>query len=385
MGEAALKINLAPVGLTYNLNGKEKLVLDSSDRLDLQRYVMEGMTLPASKEALKAAFDLKDSMLNDFNDLLKAFQDIQKHCDTFYNGAFTQSVTLTSSIIEFDTSAKYYLNGIATIADDFEHNRVTAEYAEKAVTALLDVMGNQLNKFIADCEKVCKGVSDFLNETYKDNVTMNGQDGKSGLKKTYTDKYNLNQDQIKRLNDDLTEAQRELDQVTEEYNYDVTVAATTPTYVWIVPFGTIPAVIVAGVYGDRAVKAYKRMGELRDKIRDETAELQQKMAMTAGLSISSRQVSKLAELVKKAIQPIEKMKGTWEALKSDLGALDRTVKEDIAALPMCVKQMGVKKALEQWDRVAKEAEEYRKNAFISETSKNLVLAEVIRFPNLKKA
>lgn len=35
MGEAALRINLAPVGLTYDAKGKEELILNSSDRLDL--------------------------------------------------------------------------------------------------------------------------------------------------------------------------------------------------------------------------------------------------------------------------------------------------------------------------------------------------------------
>lgn len=385
MAEAALKISLAPEGLTYNLEGKEKLILDSSERLDLQHYLLEGMTLPANKEALKAAFLIQDSMLDDFADLLKAFQAIQKHCETFYNGAFSQSVDLASSIIEFDASAKFYLNGICTIADDFEHGRVTAEYAEKAVTSLLNVMDGQLGKFITGCETVCKGVSAFLNETYQDNVTLNGQDGKSGLNKTYTDKYNLNQEEIKKIQDEIQEAQRELDQATEEYNYDVVVAATTPTYAWVFPFGTIPAVIVAGVYGDRATKAYKKMGELREKIRNESAELNQKMSMTAGLATSSRQVSKLSELVKKAIQPIERMKGTWNALKSDLGALNHTIKEDITTLPMCVKQLGVQKALEQWKQVASEADQYRKNAFISETSKNLAQANIIQFPNLKKA
>lgn len=385
MAEAALKINLAPEGLSYNLNGTERIILNSSERLDLQRYLLEGMTLPATREALKAAFLLKDSMLNDFADLLKAFQAIQKHCETFYNGAYSQSVDLASSIIEFNTSAKYYLSGITKIADDFEHGRITAEYAEKSVTSLIDVMGNQLDKFITDCNNVCKGISTFLDETYKDNVTLNGQDGKSGLNKVYTDKYNLNQDDIKKINDDLQEAQRELDQVTEEYNHDVVVAATTPTYVWIFPFGTIPAVIVAGIYGDRATKAYKKMGELRDTIRNETAELNQKMSMTASLAISSKQVRKLAELVKKAIQPIEKMKGIWNAIKNDLDALNRTIKEDITKLPMCVKHMGVDKALEQWDKVAKEAEEYRRNAFISETSKNLAQSNVIQFPGEKRA
>lgn len=231
MAEAALKMNLNPEGLTYQVDGKEKLILDSSERLDLQRYVLEGMTLPCNNEALKAAFLLQDSMLKDFSDLLKAFKEIQVHCETFYKGAYTQSVDLASCIIEFDASAKTYLKGIATIADDFEHGRVTAEYAEKAVSALIDVLDNQLGKFIVNCENVCKGVSDFLNETYQDNVTLNGRDGKSGLNKTYTDKYNLNQEEIQKLHGDLEEAQRELDQVTKEYNYDVVVAATTPTYV----------------------------------------------------------------------------------------------------------------------------------------------------------
>lgn len=78
---------------------------------------------------------------------------------------YSQSVDLASSIIEFDTSSKFYLKGISTIADDFEHGRVTAEYAEKAVTSLLNVMINQLDKYIAGCENVCKGVSAFLDET----------------------------------------------------------------------------------------------------------------------------------------------------------------------------------------------------------------------------
>lgn len=79
-----------------------------------------------------------------------------------------------------------------------------------------------------------------------------------------------------------------MDKVTKEYNYDVVVAATTLTYVWIFPFVTIPAVVVAGVYGNRATKAYKKMGELRDTIQNEIAELNQKMSMTAGLAIASR-------------------------------------------------------------------------------------------------
>jgi len=47
--------------------------------------------------------------------------------------------------------------------------------------------------------------------------------------------------------------------------------------------------------------------------------------------------------------------------------------------------MGVEKALEQWAKLAREAEGYRKNAFISIISKDLAQANIIPFPVQKKA
>ena len=92
---------------------------------------------------------------------------------------------------------------------------------------------------------------------------------------------NLKQYTAGTLNDDIAETQRELDKASADYNYDVTVAATTPTYAWIFPFGTIPAVVVAGVYGKRATDAYKKMGECRDQIKTAQGDLQAKMAQQA--------------------------------------------------------------------------------------------------------
>lgn len=381
----ALKTGLLPSGFTYQVDGKEKLILDSSDRLNLQHYLLEGMTLPTNTDALKAAFFLTDSMVADFNDLMKAFQSIQGHCSVFYNGAYTKSVRLASSIVEFNLSAKYYLAGISKVADDYNHGRITPEYAEQSVTALIEILLKQFGKFVQDCDEVCSGINTFLNETYQDNITMNGQDGKSGLNKIYTDKYKLNTNDIMQIRNDIDETKRQLDKATEDYNYDVIVAATTPTYVWIFPFGTIPAIVVAGVYGDRATKAYKKMGELRKKIEDSCKNLDQKLAMVAGLAITCSQVQKLSALIKQAIKPIEKMKGMWIALGDDLKALRTTVKEDITSLPMVVKSMGVDKALEQWESVAKAAHDYRERAFITETSKNLASSNVIQFPATERA
>ena len=97
-----------------------------------------------------------------------------------------------------------------------------------------------------------------------------------------------------------------------DYNYDVTVAATTPTYAWIFPFGTIPAVVVAGVYGKRATDAYKKMGECRDRIKTAQGDLQAKMAMVGCLRSATDSVSRIADLIQKAVAPIEAMKGMQE-------------------------------------------------------------------------
>lgn len=377
-------LNISPEKLTYQIAGKQKIVLGNADRLDLQKYVLQGMTLPASADAVKAAFGIPDSKIPDFTDIITAYAGIRDHCKTFYDGAFTGSVNLASNIIEFNFSAKYYLTGIARIAADFEAGKISGKDAQEQCAALVDILIKNIGGYVEACDKVCAGIKVFLEETLADNVTMNGQDGKSGLNKKYYDKYHLNESDIKQLNDDIAEAQRELDKASADYNYDVTVAATTPTYAWIFPFGTIPAVVVAGVYGKRAADAYKKMGECRDRIKAAQGDLQAKMAMVGCLRSATDSVSHIADLIQKAVAPIEAMKGCWNAIFDDLGSLKKTIQEDIADLPVVVKSIGVEKALAQWETVAQEADDYRKTAYISSTSKNLVEAGVIQFPAIKK-
>lgn len=59
MGALALQTNLVPDGMIYDLAGKKKIVLDSKERLDLQRYLLEGMVLPADDNAMKSFFCLE--------------------------------------------------------------------------------------------------------------------------------------------------------------------------------------------------------------------------------------------------------------------------------------------------------------------------------------
>lgn len=140
---------------------------------------------------------------------------------------------------------------------------------------------------------------------------------------------------------------------------------------------------MAGIYGDRATKAYNKMCELREKIKKSENEQKQKNAMIACFAIAKREVTEISELIKKAIKPIEKMKSEWSALSNDLSAVSTTIKEDINQLPLIVKQLGVDKALEQWNDVAEMAKEYRDHAFITEIAEETASANIIPFPIAK--
>lgn len=381
---ATVSYDLTPKGMIYSLEGKEKFVLDSADQLDLQRYVLEGQELPADNDSLKAAYNLTDDMLEDFKDLLEAFQKIQGHCNVFYHGAYTQSVNLASDVVNFNTYAKSYLKGISQTAEAFNNGRITSDYAESAVTKLISLLVEKLDEYTKKCDLVCQGIGQFLDDTRDDNVVINGSDGSSGLNKAYRDKYKLNANEITDLQTQIDEADRELDQATKEYNHDVIVAATTPTYVWVPVAGTIAAAVVAGIYGDKATKAYKKMKELRNQIRTAQDDLKKRISMSAGLVCVSKQLSELSGMIPQALSVIEGMKGNWSAMKNDLNTLLSTVQNDITQLPMCIKEMGVDAAIEQWERIAGEADDYRKRAFITETPEELAQADIILFPMPKR-
>lgn len=384
MGMTAVKTNFMPDGMTYEVAGKERVVLDSSDNLTLQHYLLEGMVLPSTDDAIKTTFYLDDEQLESFRDLQKAFGDIKDHCTTFYQGAYLGAVNLASSIVDCSFDIEGYLGKIIKLVDLFTQGKLDEQSATDQISAVISLLIDKFNKYTESSQNVCNGINTFYEETIQDNVCMNGADGKSGLVESYKDKYELNEGDIKKLDDDIEEATRELEDATKEYNHDVTVAATTPTYAWFFPFGTIPAAVVAGVYGKRATDAYNKMKKLEKEIETKTQEYKQKMALVASLALAKQQTKDIGDLVKTAITPIEEMKGCWNAISQDLSNLLNTVQEDINKAALIIKDVPTQIAINKWKSVAAMADDYRKRAFISSISEKMAVANIIPFPARNK-
>jgi hypothetical protein len=174
---SATALDISPGKLTYQIADKQKIVLNSPDRLDLQKYILQGMTLPASPDAIKAAFGVLDNQMADFQLIINAYADISAHCKTFYNGAFTGSVDLASNIVDFNMSAKYYLGGIIRIAAAFSAGKIDEKTAESQCAELVDILLKNIGGYVEACDKVCAGINAFLVETQNDNVTLNAKMG----------------------------------------------------------------------------------------------------------------------------------------------------------------------------------------------------------------
>lgn len=384
MGSTAIKTNFMPDGLTHVVNGKERFILDSEDNLTLQNYLREGMALPSSDDAMKATFYLNDDQLKDFKDLQKAFGDIKNHCTIFHDVTYKDTVNLASDIVHCSFEIEGYLGNIIDLVNLFLDGNLSEESAESQISGLLELLIKNIGKYAETGQKVSKSVDDFANETKADDVSMNGSSTTPGLAKIYTDKYGLNNEDIKKLNDDIKEATRELEETTKKYNHDVVVAATTPTYVWVYPFGTIPAAIVAGVYGKRATDAYKKMKDLEEEIKTKTQELQQKTALIAGLALATQQTKEIGDLIKAAIKPIEQIQNCWNSLSSDLSDILKTVQVDIKEAALAIKKVPAQIAIDKWKDVADLANDYRNRAFITSVTETMAVNNIIQFPARNK-
>jgi hypothetical protein len=74
------------------------------------------------------------------------------------------------------------------------------------------------------------------------------------------------------------------------------------------------------------------------------------------------------------------MEGLWGAVADDLDGILTTLKDRIEEAPVIVKDLGVQQAIEAWQKLARIANQYRANAYITVQSEAAVVnADPARF------
>lgn len=291
----------------------------------LQVYSFWGLRLPNTDATLKLKLGIKDPGAYLFyGTMLEGYQKIHEACEYFLDDVFSQMVDLGNDLQTFATEASNQEGDsiFSAVTDLIDSGKTTA------ALELLDGLQDSAKENATKAENVKKALGRFKTRLVDASGKVHQADDE------VENDIQTSQATIDRLMstapdavDSLAAIHNLLNAKQEEYKEDVTIAATTPTYCWVVwpmppfPVGLVAAVTVASIYGSRAVDALKRVEELRGQY-DE-------MFKACSTAIAAHTVQTTAKLgldqakthTDKAIDQTTAIQNTWEDVVTQIGVL----------------------------------------------------------------
>jgi len=355
--------NVIPVDFRANLgpgtlvDTQDRFALSSATWLSIQRYVATGSTLPVSDAAMRTTLKMDAAEPVDaFKLLIQAYADVKAHCEAWKNTTYPAVVATASDVVSYGSAAPTYYQEMldlvpAMIGGDGG--------AKKKFMAILDNRAKEAQKHADKAAAAYDGIKRFAGDTAADANRL------EALGKQYDKTHGATSDEARGLLQKIGDQMAVIAKETSEYEHSVIVAATTPTYVWVSPLGTIAAIVVAGVYGDRATKALARL-------RDATAEVerlkgleQRSTRLLLQIGEAQRQLLTTRERLAAALPLLQQIQGAWNGLVADLKAIQGAIETDIRNAADIIKNVGIKSVLTKWGEAAKRADQFRNGAFIT--------------------
>ena len=349
--------------------GDNPFYLSNPEWLSIQCYVASAINLPEDKDSMRAMLPADPpGGMDQFNDLITAYKDLHDHCEYWQNNTLPDSVKCASNIVDYNIKVPIYYGALTKLLDKLEQ-KPPDDKAVEQFKAIIQNLSDQAAGYSNHAGLVYKGMSDFAEQSARDSGAI------KPLKEKYDKELGDQAPEIKQMSEELTTLKNELDEATKEYEHDVVVAATSATYAWIFPLGTIAAGIVAGTYGSKATKAAKRAKGISAEI----GLLNDKLAASAILLLDLGRIhsdlSDISEKLAIALPIIQKLQGIWGGIRDNLENILRIIDEDISQVPAIIKSLGIDEAIDAWAKVAKEADSYRVNAYITVTTDEDVVKE----------
>jgi hypothetical protein len=360
--------NIAPDAIADpGTPGGPGFTLSRPEWIAIQAYSTDALALPTTADAFRKSLGAgAPTDLSDFNRLIEAYEAVHEHVTTWTTTTFPASVALAGDVYQYGTvKAPVYYPRILDEAKILERDPHD-EQAKAALKAMLDSLKRDADEKSGKARQVSTDIAQFAADSELDKVTLVGGDGKGGLVKYYDTKYGSTSTEVEQLIKDIADQKRILKTANDEYDHDVVVAATTPTYAWFWPLGTIAAAVVAGVYGKRATDALDRARAAQGKI-DTLAD---KLAADANLLVAIHNAEvgagNIVRGLTETLPVIQKIQGVWGGIAADLGALSALVDDDIRNVPPIIMDLGIDEAIKAWHQVALRADAYRVNAYVKE-------------------
>ena len=362
--------NIGPGAIaTPATQGGPAFALSSTNWIAIQTYVIDGLALPITEDAFRTYLGKgAPTDLSDFKPLIDCFTNINSQCSTWQKTTYPASVSLASDIYDYGTNkAPTYFPPINKLADILTADPTDAK-ALAMLKALLDNLTADAQSRADRATAVKKEIQQFADDTSASKSVLSGTpDNPGGLVKKYNDEFGEKSQDVIDCNKEIAAQKIILQAANDEYNHDVIVAATSPTYAWVFPVGTIAAAVVAGVYGKKATEALDRANAAKQKISQMQDQLAADALMMIAINSAEMGMGNILNALNAALPIIELLEGVWGGIADDLKNIVAKIDTDIRqALPILM-SLGVDEAVKAWHNVALAANAYRTNAYVQTT------------------
>jgi hypothetical protein len=289
------------------------------------------------------------------------YKTLHDHCSFWNDHTLPDSVSCAGDIVHYNEKVPIYYGALTKLLPKLEMVPPDPD-AVKTFTAIVTQLSGNAQGYADHAASVKDAMTAFATQTKTDGTAV------SVVHQKYVDKLGANSDTIKKLSDQITQDKSDLDAAEAEYREDVIIAATSATYAWIWPVGTIAAGTVAGIYGKRATDALARANGLKAAIDTEENELHSDQILIADLTRINSGLGDISQKIADALPALELMRGLRGAISDDLKNILTVVASDISQAPVWVKSLGIDEAISDWADVAAKADAYRVNAYITTTT-----------------
>lgn len=287
----------------------------------LQVYSIWGLRLPHTEASLKIKLGIPEpGQFPFFGGMKEGYNEIHEACDEFVSKIFPQVIDVGTSLLDFASDASKGdgdlfsvlielidtndTNGALELIGDLQD---TTKANETKAGEVRELLGSYKGKLASAKAKV---------DTAQESVNTDERTSQATIDKLKGDPNTPGS---------LANLEKQFSDKKAEYDHAVVVASTTTTYFWAGPFGLIAAATVAGVYGDKAVKALKEMERLEGEIAKSNAELNTALQVNKIQDAAIVSLSETQHYTDLAITHTTTVQNAWQAISANLNNVAKKV------------------------------------------------------------
>ncbi len=372
----AENIGGAPDSFTYTneTTNTEKFVLSTEEWVAIQIFAEAARSLPITQEEMRNEFLLGDlDFGSNYQELLKSYQSVHDISGQWLNvgGYREQMVDLATDIVLYSDDV---LTGSKRISD-FTNNMWQAVLEGdvnkgnrhlSVVKTLVKKMLKDTTNYYAKADDLSVKLTGFINTLDKEDKEL------KQVQVAHADILENNGSDTQKEIDRLI---KKIEEANQEWTKWVTVAATTPTYAWVFPYGLIAAIGAASGGTANAVALASEINFIKEDLDNFRSQLKTEELTYLSWKLATGSITNTRDQLSGALRALEKLKGSWvlvvARLEAAVNGLNEVNSQDVIDNPdlweaLILSTSELEDLENRWGEIKDSTEEWVRNAYVGQ-------------------